>query len=497
VSESPALATAGQVAAALIVLDRDGRLQVSSPAARGLLGYADGDALPPELLTLVHSDDRERVAALLTNLADRAGATRALSIRMRRRDGSWCGVHVTAAGLAGLPAAPALLLALSAFGQTSEPYRTEQAMLGARMRLAMVFEHLIDGIMVQDSAGHILYANRVAAQLCGFESTRALIAARPRDLAARIDLLDESGQPFPPELLPGRRVLRGEEVPPLTLGLRNRQTGTERWVSIASTPVDDALNQSQIVISVLHDVTDSRQVEEELRRAVALRDTFLAAASHELRTPLTSLQGYLEVTRRRLERQAPAESIAGGLEVAIRQVARLTRLVGELLDASRLTRGLFVIEPQPLDLGQFVRRAVEIERAAATSEHPITVLAPAAGPLVSADADRLEQVLANLIGNARKYSKPLSPIIVTVAESDGAAALAVRDEGIGIPAEDQPLIFEPFHRARNVDRGLTGFGLGLYVAHEIVRAHGGTLAVESRPSEGSVFTITLPLVPEA
>jgi len=495
VSESPQVTFSGQDTAALVLLDEAGRLLSVSPAFRSLLGYTAEEPLPLDLQALTHPDDHDRLQTLThaDDLLERAGATLALSIRMRHRDGSWRTARGSAASLLGLPRTPALVLVFHASG---EPSQREQAMIAARTRLATIFQHLIDGILVQDAAGRILYANRVAAQMCGFESSRALLAATARELAQRIALLDEAGQPYPAAGLPGRRVLQGEDVPPLTLALRNRATGEQRWVSIASTPVDDVLSQSRLVISVLHDITERRRVEEELRRAVTLRDTFLAAASHELRTPLTSLRGYLDITRRRLDRGASVESTGDALDVAIRQVARLTRLVNELLDASRLTRGLFVVDPQPLDLVPLVRHVVDADRLATQGEHAIAVLAPEPGPRVNADADRLEQVLANLIGNARKYSTPDQPITVTVTETAEAARVSVRDAGIGIPLDEQTHIFEPFRRAGNVDKGLTGFGLGLYVASEIVRAHAGTLTVESQPGAGSTFTVALPLAHE-
>jgi PAS domain S-box-containing protein len=391
--------------------------------------------------------------------------------------------------LLDLPTVPGLLL----WFRAREPRQSDQAILASRLRIGAIFQHLADGILLQSARGRMLFANQAAARICGFESWRELIAAPPQELAARVELLDEERRHFPASLLPGRRVLQGEEVPPLTLGLRNRASGEERWVTIASTPLDDALTQSRVVLSVLHDITAHRRVEAELRRAVDLRDTFLAAASHELRTPLTSLRGYLDVSRRRLERQAPVESVIAGLEVASRQVGRLTRLVDELLDASRLTRGQFVIEPRTIELLPFVRGVVEADRLVASSGHDVRILAEEPGPRVSADPDRLEQALINLLGNARKYSPPDRPIEVSISVEAGFASVSVRDFGIGIPEADQPHIFEPFHRAGNVDKGLTGFGLGLYVAHEVVRAHGGRLSVVSQPGAGATFTLTLPL----
>ncbi len=476
--------------AALALCDRDGRILYASPALLRLLDA--GPASPLELDAYLHPDDCTAFQALLARLTAPGQDDLTVDLRMRRADGSWRTIRCVGASLGTLPAPPALLLSF----ERGEARRSDQAAVDARLRLGAIFQHLADGILVQSDSGRVLYANTAAARICGFESPRALAAAPPRELAARLELLDEERQPFPAALLPGRRVLRGEEVPPLTLGLRQRETGDERWVTIASTPLDDALTQRRVVMSVLHDITERRRVENELRRSIELRDTFLAAASHELRTPLTSLRGYLDVTRRRLQRGATAESVDAGLEVASRQVERLTRLVKELLDASRLTRGLFVIEPSLLDLVPFVRGVVQVDGLVTATAHTVTVSADAPGPRVRADADRLEQVLLNLLGNARKYSTPEQSIEVSVGADAQFAIVEVRDHGIGIPEADQPHIFEPFRRASNVDRGLTGVGLGLYVAHEIVRAHGGTLSVRSQPGEGSTFTFTLPLASE-
>ncbi len=473
--------------AAVALCDRDGRIVYASPALCRLLGAEPAPFL--ELTAHLHPDDRAAFQALLARLTRPGEDDLTVDLRMRRADGSWRTIRCVGASLGTVPAPPALLLSF----ERGEARRSDQAAVDARLRLGAIFQHLADGILVQSDSGRVLYANTAAARICGFESPRALAVAPPRELAARLELFDEARQPFPAALLPGRRVLRGEEVPPLTLGLRHRQTGVERWVTIVSTPLDDALTQSRVVMSVLHDITERRRVESELRRSIELRDTFLAAASHELRTPLTSLRGYLEVTRRRFERGAPAESLAAGLEVASRQVERLTRLVEELLDASRLTRGLFVIEPKPLDLLPFVRGVVDADGLVAATAHTVKVSADGPGPRVRADPDRLEQVLINLLGNARKYSRPEQPIEVFVGANAECAVVEVSDRGIGIPEAEQPQIFEPFRRASNVDRGLTGVGLGLYVAHEIVRAHGGTLSVHSQPGEGSTFAFTLPL----
>ena len=139
---------------------------------------------------------------------------------------------------------------------------------------------------------------------------------------------------------------------------------------------------------------------------------------------------------------------------------------------------------------------MELARAASDPPQPIALLLSDASPVVLGDADRLELVFVNLLENARKYSAADAPIEVRVALEGQMVAVAVRDEGVGIPPEEQAHIFERFRRGGTIDPGIAGMGLGLYISREIVRAHGGEIRVASTPGAGSTFTLTLPRMPE-
>jgi PAS domain S-box-containing protein len=229
----------------------------------------------------------------------------------------------------------------------------------------------------------------------------------------------------------------------------------------------------------------------EARAALETRAQFLSVASHELRTPLTSLKGYLELMQRRLRQQTLDERLVSGLDTAVRQVDRLTRLVGEMLDVSRLASGRFAIGAERVDVVALVARAIEGE-AAFEPGRQVKVTGPI-GPLyVRGDLERLDQVLVNLLQNARKYSPSDRPVTILIDESSDGVSITVRDEGIGVPPEERERIFEPFHRGGNIDPAVAGLGLGLYIAAEIVRAHGGVLDVESLPGAGSSFRLVLP-----
>ncbi len=221
--------------------------------------------------------------------------------------------------------------------------------------------------------------------------------------------------------------------------------------------------------------------------AIRVRDDFLSIASHELNTPLTSIRLHLHALRRRELEPDVAERI----EIAERQVLRLGRLIGELLDVSRITAGRMSIEAEDVDLGALVGDAVtrlsaDIVRSG--SELRVNVDRRIVGRW---DRLRIEQVLNNLIVNALKYGGS-KPIEVRVSAADGKAVVEVRDRGIGIAPEDQLRIFDRFERAVSA-RHYGGLGLGLWIARQIVEAHGGVIEVASRVNGGSTFMVALPL----
>jgi signal transduction histidine kinase len=232
-------------------------------------------------------------------------------------------------------------------------------------------------------------------------------------------------------------------------------------------------------------------------RARRVKDDFLSIVSHELRTPLTSIQGYSQLLEGRLR----ADPDRNGKELAhlrvIRsQVARMRRLVDDLLDVSRIDRrGGVSIEPEPTDLAEQLREVVAQTRR----EHPereVSLEAPARLDVV-ADHDRIGQVLTNLVDNALKYSPHGGPIHLRAEARDDEVRVEVRDQGIGVPADQRDLVFERFYQADD-DAGrrrFTGLGLGLYICRAIVESHGGSIWTEANETDGrgSVFAFELPL----
>ena len=228
-----------------------------------------------------------------------------------------------------------------------------------------------------------------------------------------------------------------------------------------------------------------------------MRTQFLSIASHELRTPLTPLLGYarrLEASAAR-ERLPEPQKLHAQLTTILRQAERLNSLVTQLLDVSRLQRGQFALERQPVDLGALVARSVEEFHQTLPiggAQHTVELARPDVPVPVFGDPARLEGVVHNMLSNAVKYSPEGGRVEVRVAQELTEVVLEVRDQGIGIPADAQAQLFEPFYRAGNVSPQSSGFGIGLYVVQEIVARHGGRIEVQSMEGAGSRFRVVLP-----
>jgi signal transduction histidine kinase len=245
-------------------------------------------------------------------------------------------------------------------------------------------------------------------------------------------------------------------------------------------------------------LTREQEARKEAEAAVRARDHFLAVASHELKTPLTAIFGNLQLLQRRLAADpACEERNRRSIEVAVEQTARLNHLIEMLLDISRIQTGMLSIARAPVELGALLRRvAREVEPT--LERHELSLIVADEPLSLEGDELRLEQVLHNLIGNAVKYSPNGGKVTVRAGRRNGSVAVAVSDEGIGIPAEELPYIFDHFYRAENTDdRQIDGMGIGLYVVRQVVALHGGEVGVSSSEGVGSTFTITLPALPPA
>ena len=233
---------------------------------------------------------------------------------------------------------------------------------------------------------------------------------------------------------------------------------------------------------------EARRKVEDLSR---LKDEFLSIASHELRTPVTSIKGYTQLAKT-LIKEGDLNTSEEYLDVALDQIDRMSRLILELLDVSRIETGRLEIRREPIPWSTFVRDVVHHHHTA-VSDRRFQINIPEDDKVVLGDRDRLEQVLGNLLENAVKYSPDGSEILVTVEERGEQVVTSVSDRGIGIPADELGQVFERFHRGRHVSStNYGGLGLGLYITKQIIERHGGTIWVESRENAGTTFFFSLP-----
>jgi PAS domain S-box-containing protein len=236
-----------------------------------------------------------------------------------------------------------------------------------------------------------------------------------------------------------------------------------------------------------------QQARSAAQAAVHLRDVFLSIASHELKTPVTALLGYVELLQRRALQSGVQERDLRSIRTIHEQAKRLTKLIGSLLDISRIETGQLRLEPAPLDFGALVQRMVS-EMQPVLDRYTFIYDLPQEPLIVNGDALRLEQVLHNLFQNAIRYSPAGGTITIQMTRQDERVRLTVADQGIGIPSAALPHLFQRFYRAHAGDaHQISGLGIGLYVVKEIIALHGGSVGVESTEGSGSVFTIDLPL----
>ncbi|HEX8437203.1 sensor histidine kinase [Archangium sp.] len=292
-------------------------------------------------------------------------------------------------------------------------------------------------------------------------------------------------------------------------------TGEVRDVIFYKATYADTRGQVAGLVGIVLDITDRKRAEAALSRArdeleVRVRERtaqleklkdaaetadrtkseFLNIAAHELRTPLTSLHLVLAQARRHLDKGEPVSDVTLVSRME-RYTGRLNRLAGDLLDASRLERGQLHIRPRPVDLRALVADVADDFRHQ-YPERPLDVALCEGVAWVSADRDRVEQVLANLLDNAMKYTPREARVSVRLAQWDGCFRLSVVDEGPGIPPEEQERLFQRFQRLSSSVHQ-PGLGLGLYISREIIARHGGTLGVFSTPGgPGITFFFELP-----
>jgi K+-sensing histidine kinase KdpD len=302
---------------------------------------------------------------------------------------------------------------------------------------------------------------------------------------------------YPEERELSKLGLQSRVVAPLTLGGRplgvlsvsREQPGGFGEDEVELTTL--LARQLAAAVQNIRTYTAERNAAEELRRLSALRADFVSLVSHELRAPMASVIGCASTLRARW-RELSADRRETFLALIEQETGRLSTLVGDVLDTSRIEAGTFTYAFGDVDVGELVREAASLV-SLGTDEVTVTASVAEPLPVLRGDRDRLHQLLLNLLANAAKYTVSGDEIVVHAAAEDGAVVVRVEDHGPGIPPDQQRLVFEKFGRVNSGGRSKPGAGLGLFIARSIAEAHGGTLDVHSTGGSGATFTIRLPI----
>ena len=239
--------------------------------------------------------------------------------------------------------------------------------------------------------------------------------------------------------------------------------------------------KDQILLAI-EDITEKREIERR-------KDDFLSIASHELKTPLTTIKGFMQVLERSVPKDA-SEKFLSTLSKVSTNVDRLNNLIGELLDVSKIQTGNITLHKANFDFDKMVMDAVDAMQAS-TNTHKIIVQGKT-NAVVEADESHIIQVLNNLLSNAVKYAPEGGNILIEINNVSEYVKLSVKDDGLGMNAEDAKRVFERFYRSSEIQKHFPGMGIGLYICDQIIKNHKGTLWVESEKEKGSTFSFTLP-----
>lgn len=449
---------------------------IASEHAQQLWGFRRGD--PEDFIEQIHPDDRERTREAFQQGLRRDGEY-AVDYRVMRPDGlHW--YESRGRVLEGEDGHPRLV------GVTAD--RTERHLVEeTRRRSEQRFRQLADAmpqiVWVTDALGRVVYMNSRWETFTGEPAQHALdtgwtAAVHPDDLP----IVQDDWQ----------RAVRAGTVFETQVRLRMAD-GNYRWFAGRAHPGRGEDGQVQSWYGSNTDIDDLQRMAQRLIEAGKRKDEFLATLAHELRNPLAPIRNGLALLQLAGN---DAERVARAREVMNRQLTHLTRLVDDLLDVSRISRGKIELRLADIDLRDVVRQSVEISRPLIDArQHALSLLLPEGPVLVHGDATRLAQAIANLLNNAARYTESGGRIDVRIELQSATVAVSVADNGIGIPAAMLDSVFELFTQVKREDQAGEGLGIGLNVVQQLAQLHGGSVRAESEgPQRGSRFVLTLPRV---
>ncbi|MHA3772304.1 PAS domain S-box protein [Verrucomicrobiota bacterium sgz303538] len=481
-----------------------------SPEMDVIFDLSPGTAVPLERIpSLIHPDDRERVFGEIERARDPAGSGSFESVlRVLPPDGTVRWVRLNGrTDFVGEGANRRAVRTLGAALDITALKQAEEAARESSERFRTLADNMSQLAWMANETGWIFWHNRRWLEYTG--TTPEEMEGWNWQKIVHPDYVERVTEKI-------RHHMEMREGWEYTFPLRDRD-GNYRWFLTRAVPIRDAEGQVTRWFGTNTDVTEQRKGEEELREADRHKSEFLAMLGHELRNPLAAIRNVLSLC------EVENESFEWAKGVVDRQSLQLARLVEDLLDVSRITRGKVTLRRERVDVCEAIGNAVEAARPLVTERrHVLSVACPPHSLWVEADPARLEQIVGNLLTNAAKYTEPGGRIWVTVSSAELPSAssrpaagavkqvsgdgeeepareitISIRDTGVGIPPEKLPQMFEIFTQAeRSLDRSEGGLGLGLAIVKMLTEMHGGRVSAWSAGlGKGSTFSIHLPATP--
>ena len=464
---------------ALFLLDREGRILSWNLGAQRLKGYAAEEIIGRHFSTFYTREAIEsrwpehelKVAAAEGRFEDEGWRV--------RKDGSrfWANVVITA-----LRDESGQLLGFSKITRDLTDRKLhEEALRQSEERFRLLIEAVVDyAIFTLDPEGVVTSWNRGAERIKGYQRDEVIGRHVSRFFLPE-DV--EAGKPWE-DLAIARREGRSESE-----GWRVRKNGERFWARAVVSAIYDDAGHLRGFAKVTQDLTDQRHLHD-LEKAARHVNEFIATLAHELRNPLAPIRAAVQVMAR-----APGEAQESLRQTIERQSAQLARIVDDMVDISRITRGAVAIEHAPVDMAEVARRAVEAAAPLIEGKRHVLDVELASGVTVDGDLQRLTQLVTNLLNNAARYTPEAGRIAVGVTAENGHAVLRVRDNGRGIEPDLLERVFDMFVQGRTpLTRMVGGLGIGLALARKIAELHGGQLEASSEgPGKGSEFTLRIKL----
>jgi PAS domain S-box-containing protein len=474
---------------AIISKSLDGIIESWNAAAERLFGYTAGQAVGRHISLLIPADRADEEDRIIASLRAGERVDHFETVRLRS-DGRPVHVSLTISPIKD--AAGRVVGASKIARDVTERKRLQEMEREAEHRLRFIMDSMPQKIFTAKPNGDVDYLNPVWTEFTGlsFEQIREwgwTQFIHPDDVQENVRVWKRSidtGEKFHFE----HRFRRAD--------------GEYRWHLSRALPMRDAEGQVVMWIGSNTDIHEQRRTANKLRQLAAdlseadrRKNEFMAMLAHELRNPLAPIKNAVQILRR----GGDGRAVQAASEMMERQVGQMVRLVDDLLDVSRISRGKIELRKEGIELASAVNQAVEAARSLVhCMEHDLTVTLPPKPIFLSADPTRLAQVVGNLLNNACKFTDKGGRIWLTVEREGRQAMIRVRDSGIGIAADQLPRIFDMFMQVDNtLERSVSGLGIGLTLVKSLVEMHGGTVEVHSAGvGQGSEFVVRLPIMTE-